>query len=454
MTLSKEEKLLTTASIGHLYRKFGIPGIIGLLCMCFQPMIDGLFLGNFVGPDALAGVNLFMPLYNFLSIAAVVMGIGCQTVISISLGQSDYRRANNAFRTAFVFLLFFTAFMATLCVVGRNWLGTMLGADATLMPHIVDYILHFAPFLPAVVLIFLADYVLKSIGRPYAAMSMYGLVLLINIVLDYLFIAKLGLGVSGAARATGLAFTVSCVLMFLSLLKEKNLVHIQKGKFDARLLRQMLYNGSSEGLSEFSAGVTIFLFNWMMMKTFGADGVAAFTAVNYILYLGVMLFVGLSDGIIPVFAYNYGAGNRDRLKKALFMGYKVNAVIGLIFFAILFFGSEGILELFFNDTSNEHVGHILSIAHIGASFMAFAFLFNGSNIITSSFFTSMGDARRSVYISLLRGLLMVIIGIAIYPYVFGENGIWLVIPIGEVVTFIYGRYLLHKKTPWVYRKLP
>ena len=302
MGLSNEEQLLATGDIGYLFRKFGIPAIIGLLCIGFQPMVDGLFLGNFVGPDALAGVNLFMPLYTLITAATVVVGVGCQTIVSISLGQGNYQRAQDAFRSASLFLLLFTSFMAVASYIGAEAIGRTLGANDQLQPYIVNYIRQFAPFFPALALIFLGDYILKAIGRPYFALFLLGLVLLLNIVLDYVFIGILGMGVAGAALATGTAMTTSCLIMFSQLARRKSIVNIRQGNFSTRLVGRMLYNGSSEGLSELSAGITVLLFNWMMMKLFGADGVAAFTAVNYMLFLGVQLFVGLSDGIIPVFS--------------------------------------------------------------------------------------------------------------------------------------------------------
>lgn len=449
MELSNEEKLLATGDISYLFRKFGIPAILGLLCIGLQPMVDGLFLGNFVGPDALAGVNLFMPLYTLITAATVIVGVGCQTIVSISLGQANYQRAHDAFRSASAFLLIFTSVMAAISFLEAETIGRMLGANEQLQSYIVTYIRHFAPFFPALALVFLGDYILKAVGRPFFALFLLGLVLLLNIVLDYVFIGIFNMGVAGAAMATGSAMTTAFILMFSQLARRTCIVNFRRGKISVRLVGRMLYNGSSEGLSELSAGITVLLFNWVMMRTFGADGVAAFTAVNYVLFLGVQLFVGLSDGIIPVLSYNYGAGNRLRMKQTLLLGFKTNAIIGLAFFLLIFFGAEYFMTLFFNNSSEEHIERILSLASVGASFVSFAFLLNGANIISSSFFTSMGDARTSVIISLLRGLIMIIIGITVYPMLFGDNGVWMVIPAAEALTFGYSLYVLKKKASWL-----
>ncbi len=452
MKTSKEEQMLATGSVGKLFIQFGIPGVLGLLLIGFQPMVDGLFLINFVGPDALAGVNLFVPVYTFVSALAVVVGIGSQTIVSLSLGEKNYATANDSFRTAGVFLAVFLLALSAVCYAGAEPLSRFLGADADLQHYTVDYIRYLSPFLPVLALLFLGDYMLKATARPYLALSLLGLVLLLNIVLDYLLVAVMGAGVKGAALATGISLSVSLLLMAVLLLRKDNIVCFRKGKFRYKLLWNMLYNGSSEGLSELSAGITVFLFNNVMMDLFGKSGVAAFTSVNYLLYLGVQLYVGLSDGIIPILSYNYGAGNKERVRATIRLGRRTNLIIGLIFFALLFWGGTFLVGHFFGNTDAGDVEVIKAIAVTGATYVAFAFFFNGQNILSSSLFTSMGDARTSVVISLMRGLLLVVIGIFILPLIFGNTGIWLVIPLAELVTLFYCLVIVRKKASWLVTK--
>lgn len=349
MKTSKEEQMLATGNVGKLFIQFGIPGVLGLLLIGFQPMVDGLFLINFVGPDALAGVNLFVPVYTFVSALAVVVGIGSQTIVSLSLGEKNYATANDSFRTAGVFLAVFLLVLSAVCYAGAEPLSRFLGADADLQHYTVDYIRYLSPFLPVLALLFLGDYMLKATARPYLALSLLGLVLLLNIVLDYLLVAVMGAGVKGAALATGISLSVPLLLMAVLLLRKDNIVSFRKGKFRYKLLWNMLYNGSSEGLSELSAGITVFLFNNVMMDLFGKSGVAAFTSVNYLLYLGVQLYVGLSDGIIPILSYNYGAGNKERVRATIRLGRRTNLIIGLIFLPCCF-GAELFLSVISSET--------------------------------------------------------------------------------------------------------
>lgn len=443
--MTKAEQLLATGEIGQLFRKFAVPGILGLLFIGMQPMVDGAVLGNFVGADALAGLNLFVPVYTFMSASAVVIGIGCQTIVSIALGSKDYDRAFDALRTAFLFLLVYSLAMTAIGVAFAEPLSRLLGANESLAVYTTEYIRAFSPFFPFLTLLFLGDYMLKATGRPFFALFVLGSVLVLNALLDVLFVGVFEWGIKGAALATGIALFTACMIMLPAMVRRKSVVNIRSGRFSLKLVGQMLYNGSSEGLSELSAGITVFLFNWAMMKTMGENGVAAFTAVNYLLYLGVQLFVGLSDGIIPIFSYNYGAGNRARMRQTLFMGFRANAIIGGIFFCLIFFGGETIVRFFFNEGEGDNIANILDIASTGASFVAFAFILNGANILSSSFFTSMGDARTSVVISLLRGLVLIAAGILVWPAIVGDSGLWLVIPAAETLTFLYCLYILRKK---------
>ena len=441
MNLTKEEQLLATGRITALFGKFAIPGVVGLLFIGLQPMIDGAVLGNFVGTEALASISIFVPIYTLMSALAVVVGVGCQAIVGMALGSKDYVKAHSAFKMAFWSLLALALVMGCAFVIAAGPLCRLLGANEVLLPYTVSYVRAFSLFFPFMLLTFLCDYMLKAMGRPYFAMLVLGGTVVLNLLLNLLFVGVFGWATAGSGLATGIAFTSGLATMAPALLKKDSLVSFRKGHFSFKLLGKMTYNGSSEGLSELSAGITVFLFNWVMMKTWGEVGVAAFTAINYMLNLGIQMFIGLSDGIVPILSFNYGAGHLDRVKTTLFLGFKTNVTIGLCLFCIMFFGNEFIISQFFA----EGIGDVLKITSIGATICAFAFLLNGSNILSSSFFTSLGDARTSVLVSLQRGLLFVVLGIIIYPVLFGNNGVWLTVPLAEFFTFVSSIYLLKKR---------
>lgn len=438
--ISHKETFLVTDKIPGLFLKYALPGVIGLLFLGIQSVIDGILLGRFVGVNALASVNIILPCYSLMAALAIVMGVGCQTLIGISLGRSDRKEANNALTTLFFFLFGFAALISGTLYIFAEDVARILGASDVLVAGSVSYIRALVPFFPVMAIMFLGDYVLKVLGRPmYASMVMASTVV-INIAFDLLFVVVLGWGIAGAGLGTGLAFTIGALCNVPYLFSQKQIISVQQGKFKSSLVWKAFYNGSSEGMTELSAGITVFLFNITMMKYLGESGVAAFTVINYVLFISITVFLGISDGIIPIISYNYGAKRPDRIETVLRLAARTNMTIGFILFFILFFFGGQIIGLFFEGDSPE----VVSLASYGIRIYSFAFLLNGLNILSSSYFTAIGNAKISVVISLLRGLVFVLIGILVFPPVFGINSIWFDIPIAEACTLVVSAWLVKR----------
>lgn len=440
MALSSAEKRLRDGAIAPLFRKYAIPGVIALLFMGLQTIIDGVVLGNFVGANALASVSLILPCYSFIAAVAIVMGVGCQTLISISLGKLDRQGAHDALRSAFLFLVFFAVGVSILIYSFAPSIARLLGSNDVLLPGAVGYLRALIPFFPVIVAMFFSDYVVKSIGRPVYSMVVMSGTVILNIVFDLLFVAVWGMGTAGAGLATGLAFTVGAMFNLPVIFNKKCIVSIGKGKFKGKMLWQMAYNGSSEGMSELSTGISTLLFNLALMKYLGESGVAAFTAINYVFFIGVIIFLGVSDGIIPIVSYNYGANQWSRIKEVIKIAAKSNFVIGVTLFLLLTFFGGQVISLFFDGSEAE----VVRIAAAGTSIYAFAFLINGFNILSASYFTAMANAKLSIIISLLRGLVFVSIGIYVLPRIFGIEGIWYAVPIAEALTLLVSLTLVRR----------
>lgn len=223
-------------------------------------------------------------------------------------------------------------------------------------------------------------------------------------------------------------------------LSQREKVNVFKGKFNIRLVGQMFYNGSSEGVAELSSGISILLFNVTMMRYLGEDGVAAFTALSYILFVCITVFIGISDGIIPIISYNFGAKNSQRISAVLKLALKTNFVIGLSIFILLVLFGRHFVQLFFTSESTT----VVDIAANGTYIYAFAFLCNGLNILASSYFTAMANAKISIIISLLRGILLIAPLVYVLPLLLGVEGVWLAVPLAELGTLIVSYFLVRK----------
>lgn len=436
----EREKLLLTGEIPRLFFKYALPGVAGLLFLGIQSVIDGIVLGRFVGANALASVNLVLPCYSLISAFAIVMGIGGQTLVSISLGKGDKQKANNALRSVFLFLLGMSVVVSLVIFLSAGKIASFLGANEVLLPDAVGYIRALVPFFPLLCAMFFGDYIIKAMGHPLYATSVMGLTVILNIILDIVFVARLGWGVMGAGLATGIAFTVGACFNLPRLFSRHEVVAVQRGRYDRRLVWNAFYNGSSEGMSELSVAITVFLFNITMMRYLGESGVAAFTAINYILFIGTTVFLGISDGIIPIIGYNFGARQQGRIKSILKLAARTNSLIGISLFLLLLLFGEQVIGLFFKDHGSE----AFAIASRGVSIYCFAFLLCGLNILASSYFTAIGNAKISIIISALRGLIFVGIGILVLPAMFGIDAIWYDVPIAEVCTLSVSFWLVRR----------
>ena len=433
-------KLLKGGSVKSAFIRFAIPGLIGMLFVGMQTVIDGVIVGNLLGSNALASVSIVLPLYSALAAVILVIGIGSQTLVSIAQGEGDHHKAQNAMTTGFFSTIIFSVVVSIIVSIYAEDIVKFMGSNSVLLSDSKSYLLGLFPFTVSIGCAFYNDYMLRSTGQPKVAMILMSSTVIINILLNLFFVIILELGVYGVGLATSVSFTISAIASFCLLHKKSLQIKLTKGKFQLKQLYQILYNGSSEGINEFSGGVTALLFNLTLMKYIGADGVAAFTIINYVYFVGILIFIGVSDGIIPIISYNYGSKNYDKCKEVYKFSATIIGGIGVFIAIILTLFSPSIIELFFSGDSK----HIEEMAVRGASIYAIAFLINGYNILTSSMFTAIADAKRSIIISTLRGLIFTSILMYFIPKTFGIEYVWYTIPIAEFLTLIVSITLLQK----------
>ena len=426
-----DQKILETEKLLKLFIKFTIPSIIGMVFLGIQGIIDGLFVGNVIGENALASVNLVQPYMQIIMAYALVIGVGAQSVIGINLGKGENEKAQNIFRTSLILLTLISILVMMFGIFFSDKIAIFLGANEVLLEGASTYIKIISYFIVFVSLMFLFEMIVRTIGKPNISLVSMILAVLLNVVLDYLLINKLNLGIKGAAVATGISYASAFFINIIPFLSKKTVVNLYKGKFDGNCLFPMVYNGSSEGISSLSNGFSMFLFNTALMKIAGESGIAAFSIINYIAQVGYMVLFGISDGVRPIISYNYGAENEERVNKTLKASIIVNLLIGIIIFIVMEMFSQPLINVFLKDGKS-----VLEMATTGAKIYGIAFLFNGVNILISSYFTAIDDPMSSIIVAASRGLLFIAVGIFILPYIFGINGIWGSIVFAEVITII------------------
>lgn len=433
------ENILGTEKISKLFLKFCAPAVAAMVICGMQGMIDGIFVGNLVGEIGLASVNIAQPFMQLIYGCTFIVCIGSMSLLGRLLGEGNEKGAQDVFRTSTVALVIMSIIVAFLGVLFNKKIAVILGANEELIVGVSTYIKTIAIFAPIISIKTLFGFTDRIIGKPNVYLNATIISVIIQILLNILFVYKLELGIQGAALATGISNIGALIVVVPYMLDKKNKVNIFKGKFNKEFIWPICYNGSSEGVTSLATAISTFLFNMAFMNIAGPAGVAAFTAITYIANFGVLLMFGVSDGIGPIVSYNYGYEKFKRVREGIKLSLMSTFIIGVAVFSILFVFGEDLVSLF--SKSNTEV---ISLAANGARVYAIAFLFNGFNIVNSGYFTSIGNAKASIIVAASRGLIFIIIGIMILPLIFGINGIWLTVPFAEIITVIIGIITLRK----------
>ena len=412
-----------------------------MLFLALQSIVDGLVVGRMINAEALAAVNLAMPLYTMVTSIALIVWVGTQALMSIYLGGEKYVKSKSAMLSGTIGLAAIIVPATILVNCFADYILKFLGADENLMPLSKSYVHGFVPWLAGIGAFLFCDYQLKALGRPRLAMKVMLGTIALNAALCA-FLIKTGMGIFGAGFAIGISFTLGAFVSFCFIWKEARGIKKfwrAKWKFSPQMFWHIFYNGSSEGLAEIAIGISMFLFNRTLMAYVGVDGVAAFTIVNYIIFVGINVMFGVANGMIPIISYNYGSRRIERIAGISRIALGANFAVGLVMILLLCLFSKPIISLFISESEI----HVLELAVRGAHIVSLAFLFNGANLFASSFFTAVDRAGLSLLVAALRGLILIAIGIFTLPHLFGVNGIWLTIPIAEIITmcasYIYMR---------------
>ncbi|CAM3802247.1 MATE family efflux transporter [Parendozoicomonas haliclonae] len=425
-----EESMLSGNTTREFFR-FVVPSIVGLLAVSSAGIVDGIFVGNYVGSTALAAVNLVTPLYSLFFGLCVMMLVGGAVVAGKALGSGDVRQARNIFTKSMIVIIVYGVLMASLGYLFAEHISLFMGANEDVLPLTVDYIRGVSPFLIFIAIGYALSYFARIDDAPNYALAGLMLIAATNMVLDYVFIKALGWGIEGAAFATGLSYVGGTVVLVARLFgKSARITPIKPFGSWLGLVRAA-YNGLSEFINEMSGGLVMFIINWILMTELGTNGVAAFTIVNYIIWLSVMISYGGAEALGPLVSVNFGAGRDDRIARFLNLAVMCSVVTGVVVIAVLMINPEAIASAFVSSSETETLSLTLGIIAV----IWPMFLFNGINISVSGYFTGMHAAAQSAAIAISRSLVLPLILILVFWKLFGVMGAFAALPVAEALTF-------------------
>lgn len=418
--------------------QFSIPAIIAMVLTSLITVVDGFFIGNYIGGEGIAAVNLGLPIiYLFLSIGLMV-SVGGAAIAGMLFGARDMAACNQVFRQTIVTTTVLSVLTALLTALFFEPMLDFLGAVGQVRAYFRTY--YGILLLELVVMVVNSSFgmFIRGEGDPQYYMKVNVVSVLTNIALDYIFAAVLRAGIAGIASASLISALVSLGLILYFFLRKAKVYRLGRFSFSPDVLRRTLFNGSSEFIGEMSTGIAMFAYNYVIMRRIGVSGVTAFTIVGYVSYVFGMIVIGFGQGASPLVSFSYGAGEHGLAGRLRRRTNGMVCAIGAAVFVVMGLLSEWYSGLFVKNDA------IRGMVQSGMMIFMVSFFFSGINAVTSFYFTSIGKSLESAVISLSRGLVVLLACIFVLPAYLGMTGVWLAAPVTEFVTICISGMLVRR----------
>ncbi|MDE6253646.1 MAG: MATE family efflux transporter [Lachnospiraceae bacterium] len=419
--------------------KFAFPSMVMMLFMGLYTIVDTIFVARFVDTNALSSINIVCPVINIIVGLGTMLATGGNAIVAKKMGSGKTDEARSNF-TLIIITGAITGLVIT--VIGILFIDEIiwgLGASEILFHYCKDYLMIQFLFVVGNMMQVLYQNLFVTAGKPTLGLILSVLAGIANIVFDYIFIVLLQMGIKGAAIGTGIGYMIPTIIGTIFFLTGRSELHFCMPKLDTSVLLKSCSNGASEMVSQLSTAATTFLFNATMMKLLGEDGVAAITVIIYSQFLLTTLYIGFSMGVAPVISYNYGSENVKQLKKVVHICFCFIMTISIFVFLFSFFAGENIVKVFAENNKN-----VFEITKVGFTIFSFSFLFSGCNIFASALFTALSNGKVSATISFLRTFGFITVSLLVLPRFLQVTGVWLAIPIAELLTLMLTIYLIFR----------
>ena len=392
-------------------------------------IVDGLFVARGVGEYAMTAVNLSVPFVNLLFSIAVIFAVGTSTIIAYLLGQKNAQSANKLFSQNLATLVVIGVTISVLVLAFTEPLARLLGAEEVTLEYTIHYLQGLAPFAVCFMISYNLEVLVKTDGRPRLALVTVCVGCVTNCVLDYLAIFHWGLGIWGAAAATGLSQLLTCIIYLTHFLGKRTTFHPVRFRMDWKIYRRLLPIGISDGLTELCNGLMIFLFNHTILRCIGTDGLVAYTIIAYANTLVINITMGVSQGSQPLISFQNGRGDGTAIGNLLRYGLRTMCGIAAVCFTVLFLAAPKLVAVYLPEAGTE----MLTFATDAFRRYSLCYLPVGFNIYIAGFLTAMERPLPAVSISTGRGLILQGSILLLLAAVLGGSSIWFAPVISEVL---------------------
>ena len=429
-------------TITKTFTKYVSMNILGMLGISFYILADTFFIAQGVGADGLTALNLVIPVYSLFHGIGLMIGMGGATRYSLASGMGDKKRQQDVFPHAVYIMVVCAAFFTILGFTAVEPLSLLLGANADTLELTVGYLQILLVFTPFFMCNNLLLCFVRNDGAPQLSMAGMLAGSLFNIVMDYILIFPFDMGMQGAALATAASPLVSMLVLSGHFLKKKNNFHFHFVRPSFRYISDICALGVPSLIVEISSGIVMLVFNLLILRINGNIGVAAYGVVANIALVLTAVFNGISQGIQPLISRNFGKRNYRDIQTVLRLALSLAVVLAVLSYGLMFLINEPIVAVF----NKEGNATLQSIAEAGMNIYFTALPFIGINIIAATFLSSIECPRQAFLISVGRGIVIVIPAAFLLSALFGLTGIWLTIPVTELLIAIPAAAFLIKST--------
>lgn len=428
--VSEEE--LRSKSIWKLFQRFVFPAIMGIIVAGVQTIIDGYFIGNGVGSQGLAGVTLAFPAVMCIVAVAVMMGMGSSSLVALELGRSNRYKAGKIVANIFPLVFVVAAVITIAGLAFGDPLLSLFDAPAVVQDMAGDYLRVVLIGSVFFLLTITLDPLVRNDGYPMIAMNIMVVSVLTNLVLDYIFVMRMDMGVTGAAIATVIAFAVSAVRLMLHFFSSKAglRVSFRNLRFEPQTVHRIMEAGLPSFAMQLSVSILFFAHNFVLLQ-YGSDAdVSAYGIMGYSFSIFYMLFEGIAVGVQPIIGFNYGAGLYDRVCRTLKLAMVACVSVGALGFLVFFLFPEKVVQFF---TPGDPL--LLEVTVGGMRIFALSLIVQGVVVVNATYFQSINRVRSALFIHLGKIFIFLLPLLFTLPMVFGLKGVWLATPAADYLMF-------------------
>ena len=428
---------LETKKISKLVWDYALPAIVGTMVNATYNIVDRIFIGQGVGALAISGLAITFPVMNLTAALGMLVGAGAASRISINLGKRDSERAERILGNSFVLTILLNVVFMTLLMVYLEPILMAFGASEETFPYARDYLQIILPGNIFMTMTFSFNNMMRASGYPKKAMYTMLIGAALNIILDPIFIFVFDMGIAGVAWATVISMFIGMLFVMHHFTRKTTTLRLRRKnmRFEKDILIAIVSIGLSPFLMQLAASAVAVLMNTSLQKFGGDLAAGAFGILNSLFMLIIMFVIGLNQGLQPIIGYNYGAEVYTRVKEAFYYGLKIATLVTTTGFLFAMFFPRLFAQAFTSDVE------LLDLAENAMRIAVMAFPLVGFQVVTSGYFQSIGQAKKSIAMSLSRQVFFLIPSIIFLPRIFGLDGAWAAISVSDglatILAFIF-----------------